>query len=108
MPTESYEESHENEIGEGERHQIFPLEGEHLVDSDAGESPLEPDDYKRDEESLCEEPYGSGDSHHNVVETFPSRDNKGHPATEEHEGSNAGDDKEVEVFSEIEESEVDT
>ena len=43
-----------------------------------------------------------------VVEGIPSGDVERHPATEEEEGSDTCHNKEVEIFSKIEESEVDT
>ena len=83
MPAESHAKSHQEHISQSERHEILPLESEELVDTQAGESPLEPDDDERQGHSLANEPNGTRDIVHHIVEPFPAGDVQRHPAAEE-------------------------
>lgn len=99
---------HQGEVEEVDRQQIFPFEREKLVDTQTRISPLEPDDYKGENESFEEEPYDRGDIAHDFVESVPSGNAERHPAAEEHQSGDAGHNEQVQIFGQIEESEVNT
>ena len=99
---------HQSEIKEIDWKKILPFKRQELVDTQTGECPLEPDDDVRKENSLTYKPYRSGDIIHYGVETVPTGNMEGHPATEEQQCCYTRYDKKVKVFSEVEESEVDT
>ena len=106
MPAQSHEHCHKHEIGKRKRHEILPLESEHLVDTYTRERPFEPDDDERYKERLPYKPYDGRYPIHYIVESFPTGDMEGHPSSEEHKGSDTADDKEVEILGEIEEAEM--
>lgn len=108
VPAEGNANCHKEQVCQSERHHIFPLEGEQLVNSNSWESPLEPNDNKGNEECLPKEPHRRRNPIHNHVEAIPTGNMKRHPSTEEHQRSNAGNDEEVEIFGKIEETEVNT
>ena len=83
MPVEYDDEHHECEVHHIDGQEVFPLEGEQVVDSEAGECPLEPDDDERENESFAKEPNDRRDIVHDMVESFPTGDMERHPAAEE-------------------------
>ena len=108
MPAEGDDAHHQGEVEEIDGKEILPLERKELVDSQTGESPLEPNDDERKRDGLADKPDGSGNIVHHGVETVPTGNVEGHPAAEEEEGCHACHDKEIEVFGEVEEAEVNT
>ena len=108
MPSECDDANHQSEVKQADGEQVFPFEGEQLVDTQTGESPLEPNDDERQADSLGDKPNGSGNIIHYGIEAVPASDVERHPAAEEQQRGNAGNDKQVEVFGQIEETEMDT
>ena len=108
VQSKCYAQCHNHQVDQTEWHQIFPLEGKHLVDAHAWISPAYPDEQERHEECLAKEPYYRWNEVHNGVEAFPSGHVKRHPATQEHKRCDTRHDEEVQILCQVEESEVDT
>ena len=85
VPTECHNYSHENQVDETQRHEVFPLELKYLVDTQTGECPAHPHKQPYHGECLAEEPYDAGDEVEDVVNGLYA-DVERSPTTEEHCG----------------------
>ena len=108
LPSEGYDASHKGKVEKAKRQEIFPFKRKHLVDTQTGECPFKPDNHGRESDGFADEPDNRGDVVHNVVERVPAWDVERQPASEEKKCGGTGDDEKIQVFSQIEESEVNT
>lgn len=56
VPSHQGDESHDHDVDQAEWHQVFPFEGEELVDAQAGEGPFKPHDDIDQEEGFQRSP----------------------------------------------------
>ena len=97
---------HQQQVGQSDRHQILPFERQYLVDTQAGECPLNPHQQEYYKESFTKEPDEARNIIHYSIEAVQSYDMEWHPATQEDGSSYTGYDKQVQIFGQVEETEV--
>lgn len=104
---ESHASCHHRKGQEHARHEILPLEGQDLIDTQTGESPASPHQHPDDKQCLAGEPDETRNIVHHGVEATDT-DVQRCPSSKEDGSSETRDDDEVQILSKIEVAEAHT
>ena len=88
MPTEGHNYSHENQVDKTQRHEVFPLKLQYLIDTQTGKGPTHPHEQPYYSEGLTKEPYDARNSIQNAINSH-NADVERCPTTKEYCGGNA-------------------